>query len=56
MKNLIASVLLACVCVGCGGRVWTNSPEAPAQGPTVVDTLEKLQLDLPDAIPILPPR
>jgi hypothetical protein len=46
MKKLIASVLFACVCVG---LVLANSPEAPSKGPTVVDTLKQLELDLGDA-------
>ena len=50
MKKLITSVLLACVCVGCDRPVLANSPEAPSAGPTVVDTLKKLELDLGDAM------
>jgi hypothetical protein len=50
MRKLIASVLLACVCVGCGRPVLANPPEAPAEGPAVVDTLKKLELASGDAM------
>jgi hypothetical protein len=39
MKKLISSVLLACLCVGCGRPALANSLAAPAEGPTIVYTL-----------------
>jgi ketosteroid isomerase-like protein len=47
MKKLIASVLFTCVCVG---LVLANSPEAPSNDPTAVDTLKQLERDLGDAM------
>jgi hypothetical protein len=47
MKNLIASVLFACVCVG---PVLAASPEARAAGPSDVDTLEQFERDFGDAL------
>jgi hypothetical protein len=40
MKKLIASVLLACVCVGCDRPALAKSPAASAEGPAVVDTFK----------------
>jgi hypothetical protein len=47
MKNLIASVLFACVCVG---LVLAASPEARAAGPSDVDTLKQFEQDFGDAL------
>jgi ketosteroid isomerase-like protein len=46
MKKLIASVALACVCVGV---VLAGSPQ-PSKDPTVVNALKELEQDMGDAM------
>ena len=47
MKNLVGSILFACICVG---LVSANPPEVPTKGASVADTLKQLEQDMGDAM------